>query len=64
MAKFINQITINLDDESLKKFNYMAKTYNRKPAELGRILLIISIDNQFIKLQQEEHEKENEFKKL
>ena len=38
--KLTNQITVNLDQEAAQMVQYLAEYYQRKPAELVRLLLV------------------------
>lgn len=40
MAKYTNQITINLDDETAEALQKLAQLQQRKPAELVRLLVV------------------------
>lgn len=53
--KLKNQFTINLDDGTAQAVEKLAKYYNRKPAELLRLLLLPSISDQWAKVQTIEH---------
>lgn len=50
--KLNNQYTLNFDDDYKKLIDLLSDAYNRKPAELLRLLLIPVIHNEYIKLLQ------------
>ena len=50
--KLNNQYTINMDDEYKKLIDILADSYQRKPAELLRLLLIPALHNEYIKILQ------------
>ena len=55
MAKLKNQITLNLDDDAAELVQVLAEHYQRKPAELVRLLLVPVLVDQFAKIQRQEH---------
>ena len=55
MAKLKNQITINLNDEAAELVQILADYYQRKPAELVRLLLVPVLVDQFAKVQRQTH---------
>lgn len=55
MAKLKNQITLNLDDDSAELVQLLAEYYQRKPAELVRLLLVPVLVDQFAKIQRQAH---------
>lgn len=64
-SKLLNKYTINFDDDIKNMIEFIADSYQRKPAELLRLLLTPTIQNEFIKLMQEKHpENKNGFKRL
>lgn len=59
MAKLQNQFTINTDDETAAQIEKIAEHYQRKPAELLRLLLAPVLRNEWAKIQQQEHPENN-----
>ena len=55
MGKNRNPYTVNLDDETAQRLEYIANARDRKPRELLRLLLAPVILAEFVKQQQEEH---------
>ena len=55
MAKLQNQYTINTDDETRAQIEKIAEYYQRKPAELLRLILAPALRNEWAKIQQQEH---------
>lgn len=55
MAKLQNQFTINTDDETRAQIEKIAEYYQRKPAELLRLILAPALRNEWAKIQQQEH---------
>ena len=53
--KLQNQFTINTDDETRAQIERIAEHYQRKPAELLRLLLAPALCNEWAKIQQQEH---------
>ena len=53
--KLNNQFTINLDEETAELVNKLAKIYQRKPAELLRLLVVPQLSNEWAKIQAIEH---------
>ena len=49
MAKLKNQITINLDQEAAQMVEYLANHYQRKPAELLRLLVVPTLCQELAK---------------
>ena len=58
--KLQNQFTINTDDETRAQIEKIAEYYQRKPAELLRLLLGPALRNEWAKIQQQEHPENNE----
>lgn len=48
--KLDNKYTINFNDEYKKIIEQLAKAYNRKPAELLRLLVIPALHDKYIEL--------------
>lgn len=64
MNKLNNSFTINTDDATAKQIELIASYYQRKPAELLRLLLLPSILNEYAKIQEQQHpENTPQFKK-
>lgn len=59
MGKLKNNITIALDDETAATVQALAKHYQRKPAELVRLLLVPVIRSQWLQTQKEQHPENN-----
>lgn len=57
--KLQNQYTINTDDETRAQIEKIAEHYQRKPAELLRLLLAPALRNEWAKIQQQEHPENN-----
>lgn len=57
--KLQNQFTINTDDETARQIELIAEYYQRKPAELLRLLLAPALRNEWAKIQQQEHPENN-----
>ena len=55
MAKLINQFTINTDEETAAQIIKLSQYYQRKPAELLRLLLAPALRDLWAKMQQEQH---------
>ena len=55
MAKLRNCYSVNLDDDTAARLEYIAKRQQRKPRELLRILLNPIVLEEFIKEQNKEH---------
>ena len=55
MEKLINQFTINTDQETAELIKRIAETYQRKPAELLRLLLVPALLNEWAKIQTQQH---------
>ena len=55
MEKLKNQITINLNDESAALVQKLADIYQRKPAELVRLLVVPQLSNLWAEVQRQEH---------
>lgn len=55
MAKLQNQFTINTDDETRAQIEKIAEHYQRKPAELLRLILAPTLRNEWAKIQRQEH---------
>lgn len=53
--KLKNQYCINLDDATAQQVERIAEYYQRKPAELLRLLLAPVLRNEWAKMQREEH---------
>lgn len=50
-----NAITINVNDDIKKEIEMLASYYQRKPAELLRLLLVPTLRNEWAKIQRLEH---------
>lgn len=59
MAKLKNQFTINTDEETAAQIMKLANYYQRKPAELLRLLLAPALRNLWAQMQQEQHPENN-----
>lgn len=59
MEKLKNQFTINTDDATRAQIEKIAEYYQRKPAELLRLLLAPALRNEWAKIQQQEHPENN-----
>ena len=55
MEKLKNQFTVNLDEEAAALVQKLAEIYQRKPAELLRLLLLPQLSNEWAKIQREAH---------
>lgn len=55
MEKLKNSYCVNLDDESAQLVQKLADIYQRKPAELLRLLLLPQLSNAWAKVQAIEH---------
>ena len=55
MAKLQNQFTVNTDTETAELINRIAEHYQRKPAELLRLLLLPVLLDEWAKIQTVEH---------
>lgn len=55
MEKLKNQFTINLDEGAAALVQKLAEIYQRKPAELLRLLLLPQLCNEWAKVQRIEH---------
>ena len=55
MEKLKRQFTINTDEKTAILIERIAEHYQRKPAELLRLLLIPSILNEYAKIQEQQH---------
>lgn len=55
MQKLKNAITINIDDPTRAQIEIISTYYNRKPAELLRLLLTPVIINEYAKIQRIAH---------
>lgn len=55
-----NAITINVNDDLKNEIDYIARYYQRKPAELLRLLLTPVIINEYAKIQKTLHTVNNE----
>lgn len=64
MSKLNNQYTLNFDNDIKSMIEKLADYYQRKPAELLRLLLIPSIMDQYAKLNIINHPENTIFKKL
>ena len=53
--KLNNQYCINVDDETRAQIERIAEYYQRKPAELLRLLLAPVLRNEWAKIQRQEH---------
>ena len=58
--KLNNQFCINLDDATAQQVEAIAEAYQRKPAELLRLLLAPVLRNEWAKIQREEHPENRE----
>ena len=59
MAKLQKQFTINTDEETARQIELIAEYYQRKPAELLRLLLAPALRNEWAKIQRQEHPENN-----
>lgn len=55
MGKLKHQITVNLDDDGAQLVQALAKYYNRKPAELVRLLITPALRSEWVEVQKIEH---------
>ena len=53
--KYNRVYTINLDEETAHLVEIIAQKYQRKPAELLRLILTPSLRAEWVKIQQAEH---------
>ena len=53
--KLTKQFTINTDEETARQIELIADLYQRKPAELLRLLLGPALRNEWAKIQRQEH---------
>lgn len=53
--KLLKQFTINTDEDTAQRIETIAEHYQRKPAELLRLLLAPVVLNEFIKVTNQEH---------
>ena len=53
--KLKKQFTINLDDDGARLVEYLADIYQRKPAELLRLLLIPELEKRFADVMTQQH---------
>lgn len=53
--KLTKQFTVNTDEETAAQIERIAEIYQRKPAELLRLLLGPALRNEWAKIQQQEH---------
>ena len=60
VEKLKNQFCINLDDATAQQVEAIAEAYQRKPAELLRLLLAPVLRNEWAKIQREEHPENRE----
>lgn len=58
--KLTNNYTIHLDDATRDQVEKIAQYYQRKPSELLRLLLVPILINEYAKIQQQEHQENNE----
>lgn len=58
--KLNNQITINIDDATRDQLLKLCAAYNRKPAELVRLLLLPALVNEYALLMQQKHAQNRE----
>lgn len=64
MDKLKNQITININDSLKNEIDALATYYQRKPAELVRLLLIPAVVNAYAAMMTQAHtENKNNFEK-
>lgn len=57
--KLVKQFTINTDEETAAQIERIAEHYQRKPAELLRLLLGPALRNEWAKIQRQEHPENN-----
>lgn len=55
MEKLTRQFTINTDEETARQIELIAECYQRKPAELLRLLLAPVLRDEWAKIQRQEH---------
>lgn len=53
--KLTKQFTINTDEETAKQIKTIAEYYQRKPAELLRLILAPALRNEWANIQRAEH---------
>ena len=58
--KLTKQFTINTDEETANQIERIAELYQRKPAELLRLLLGPALRNEWAKIQRQEHPENTE----
>ena len=54
-SKLTKQFTINTDEETAEQIETIAEYYQRKPAELLRLLLVSALRNEWENIQRAEH---------
>lgn len=60
MEKLTKQFTINTDTDTARQIEFIAEYYQRKPAELLRLLLAPALRNEWAKIQRAEHPENQE----
>lgn len=60
MAKLTKQFTINTDEETARQIELIADLYQRKPAELLRLILAPVLRDEWAKIQRQEHPENTE----
>lgn len=60
MAKNNNVYTINLSDDLKNIITRLADYYNRRPADLLRLIITPALIDAYAVMQQQQHEKNNE----
>lgn len=62
--KTTNKLSVNIcvrvDQETSQMIERLAKYYNRKPADLVRLVLVPALCNQWARMEQEQHQENKE----
>ena len=58
--KYSKPYTVNLDENTARQVELIAQRYQRKPAELLRLLLVPALCNEWAKIQKQEHAENND----
>ena len=60
MEKLKNQFNISLDDDTAAMVRHLAQTYQRKPAELLRLLVVPAVNDLFLKTESQRPENQTQ----